>query len=718
MNMIAPTRRPGRGLKTTLLSSALMAGVATSAIAQTATSADDSAVRLSPVTVTSQTDAGSGTRGFVATESQSATKTKTPLIATPGAISVVTVKQMDQQQAQSVSQALRYTSGVVSEPYGTDSRLDWIRIRGFDATEFGVFLDGLRFTPGYTGATYEPYDLERIDVLKGPSSVLYGQGTPGGLVNLVSKEPTATPHREFELSGGSYGRYQAQGDVSGPVEGTDGKWSYRLVGLVRKSDTQVDSTPDDRVFFAPSVTYRPNANDKITVLATIQHDNTAGLQFLPADGTVVASPYGRISTKLFTGEESDNYYKRTQASIGYEYEHRFDDTWSVQQSVRYNHFDLDWAQVYGTGVKADQRTLTRYGFGQQDSSDTVNVDNRVIGHLPVGPVDQTVLGGLDYSHVSYRESETGGTATSLDLYTPVYSGVQATHPLIYEANQESDQIGLYGQDQLRWGSWALTGGVRHDWLSESTNNILASSDSSQTDGATTGHVGLAYVSKLGLTPYVNYSRSFEPTYGINAAGGTFVPTTGVQYEAGVKYQPPAVNAFITGSVFDIRENNVLTTDPNNVLYQVQTGQIHVQGAEIEATATIARGWDMVASYTYMQPKISNANDGTEGNRPAAVPMNMASVWSDYTIHAGALKNFGFGGGLRYVGSAPGDNANSFSVPDHTLVDAAVHYDFAQYRVGINATNLADTTYVASCGSTASCFYGPRRTVIASLKVRW
>jgi iron complex outermembrane receptor protein len=197
-----------------------------------------------------------------------------------------------------------------------------------------------------------------------------------------------------------------------------------------------------------------------------------------------------------------------------------------------------------------------------------------------------------------------------------------------------------------------------------------------------------------------------------------VPTTGEQYETGVKYQPPAMNAFVTGSVFDIRENNVLTTDPNNVLYQVQTGQIHVQGAEIEGTATIARGLDVIASYTYMQPKISSANDGTEGNRPAGVPMDMASIWSDYTIHEGSLKNFGFGGGARYIGSTPGDNANSFSVPDRTLFDAAVHYDFAQYRVGINATNLADTTYVASCASSSACFYGARRTVIASLKVRW
>jgi iron complex outermembrane receptor protein len=718
MTMIAPTRRPRRGLKTTLLSSALMAGVATSAIAQTAPPADDSTVRLSPVTVTSQTDAASGTTGFVATESDSATKTKTPLIATPGAISVVTEKQIDQQQAQSVGQALRYTSGVVAEAFGNDSRLDWLTIRGFDATEFGLFLDGLRFTPGYTGAAYEPYGLSRIDVLKGPSSVLYGQGTPGGLVNLVSKTPTETPHREFEISGGSYGRYQAQGDVSGPVAGTDGKWSYRLVGLVRKSDTQVDDTSDDRIFFAPSVTYRPDADDKITVLATIQRDNTTGLQFLPADGSVVASPYGRIATKLFTGEESDNYYKRTQASIGYEYEHRFDDTWSVQQSVRYNHFDIDWAQIYGTGVEADQRTLTRYGFAQDESSDSVSVDNRVIGHLPIGPVDQTVLGGIDYNHVSNRESETGGVATTLDLYSPVYGAVQPVHPLIYEVNQESDQLGLYGQDQLRWGAWALTGGVRHDWLSESTDNALDSTDSSQTDGATTGHVGLAYVSDIGVTPYVNYSRSFEPTYGINAAGSSFVPTTGEQYETGVKYQPPAMNAFVTGSVFDIRENNVLTTDPNNVLYQVQTGQIHVQGAEIEGTATIARGLDVIASYTYMQPKISSANDGTEGNRPAGVPMDMASIWSDYTIHEGSLKNFGFGGGARYIGSTPGDNANSFSVPDRTLFDAAVHYDFAQYRVGINATNLADTTYVASCASSSACFYGARRTVIASLKVRW
>jgi iron complex outermembrane receptor protein len=664
------------------------------------------------------------TQGFVSQRDTTGTKTDTPLNEVPQSISVINRQQLDSRQVQSLGEALRYTAGVQTEAFGADPHVDFFSIRGFSTNDTGVYLNGLRLSPGITALAPEPYGLERIDVLKGPASVLYGQNAPGGLVNLVSKRPTNTPLHEVELLGGSYGRIQGQFDLGGPLgtTGTDGKWSYRLTGLVRDAGSQVDHVPNDRQFIAPSITYRPDADTSVTLLTSYQHDHSAGQQFLPSQGTVFGNPHGKISTSTFTGEDQYNKVDRTQINIGYEFEHRFNDMFTVRQNARFSRIDYSQRQVYGLGLESDMQTLDRFAYGQDVRANVFDVDNQAEAKFATGPVSHTVIGGFEYNHTTNATVNRGTSATSINIFNPVYGAVQPTLPIYTNSYQTQNLYGLYLQDQMKWNRFILTVGGRQDWVDTTTRNRLASTVSGQSDNKFTYRVGLGYEAPLGFTPYVSYARSFLPVVGVSTSGQALKPTEGEQVEVGIKYQPLGYASNVTVAAFDLRQTNVSTTDPTNPLNTVQTGEIRVRGFETEAQVNLFQGLNALASYTYLDPVVSKANDGTQGKEVGGVPRHMASAWLEYTLaDTSPVPGLSFGGGVRYTGSTQASNSDLFKVSDHTLVDAAVRYNFGQdlrWRLALNANNLFDRTFVAQCSGASFCYYGARREVLASLGVRW
>ena len=667
----------------------------------------------------------SDTQGFVSRRDVTGTKTDTPLNEIPQSISVINRSQLDSRQVQSVGEALRYTAGVQTEAFGADPHVDFFSIRGFQTNDTGVYLNGLRLSPGVTALAPEPYGLERIDVLKGPASVLYGQNAPGGLVNLVSKRPTAERFNEVTLLGGSYGRIQGEFDLGGPLGPTasaDGKWTYRLTGLVRDAGTQVDHVPNDRIFVAPAITYKPDADTTVTLLSSYQHDHTAGQEFLPSQGTVFSNPNGRIPTNRFTGEDQYNKVDRAQVNVGYEVEHHFDDIFTVRQNARYSRIDYSQRQVFGLGLESDLKTLDRYAYGQDVRANIFDVDTQAEAKFRTGPVSHTVVGGFEYNHLTTATVNRGTTATSINIFAPVYGAIQPDLPIYTNSYQTQNLYGAYIQDQIKFNRFILTLGGRQDWVDTDNRNRLASSTTAQSDSRFTYRAGLGYEAPLGFTPYVSYARSFQPIAGVNAFGATFRPTEGEQTEVGVKYQPPTMASFVTASAFNLVQSNVSTVDPANAVNTVQTGEIRVRGIELEAQANLMAGLNLIATYTFLDPVVTKANDGTQGNQVGGVPRHSASGWVDYAFGEGTrIPGLSFGGGVRYVGTTQASNADLFKVSDHTLFDAAVRYDFgrdARWRLAVNANNLLDRTFVAQCTGANFCFYGARREVLASLGVRW
>ncbi|CAO4185416.1 TonB-dependent siderophore receptor [Methylorubrum populi] len=698
--------------------------------------APDTAVTLDMLEVMGDGTVGP-VNGYVARRSATATKTGTPILETPQAINVIGRKEIEDRQAQTLTQALQYTPGVIGQYGNTDLRVDWLTVRGFVP---GRYLDGLRLpfgARGYAQPRIEPYGLERIELLKGPSSGLYGQNAPGGLLNLVSKRPTAVPFREIQLQTGSFGRAQGAFDLSGPAD-PEGRILYRLTGLARTTGTQIDYLEEDRLFIAPSVTFRPDADTSLTLLSQyLKIDSPGGgaPQALPTLGTLYTNPNGRIPTRRFIGEPNYDRFRVEQAFIGYAFEHRFDDVWTVRQNLRFSHVDTDTQRVQAIALGGDGRTLSRYAWAFPERSDLFNIDNQAEARFRTGPFAHTLLFGLDYLREDARYDESQlRIVPSINVFAPVYAGTVTRPPVGTRITQARNQIGLYAQDEIRFGGFTLTLSGRQDWADAVTRTRTVTSGAltqvRQEDAAFTGRVGLSYLFNGGFAPYVSYATSFLPTSGTNRIGSPFAPTTGEQIEAGIKVQPPGTNLLLTGAVFDLTQQNVLTPDSVDFRFNTQAGEARVRGVELEAKASLTDSLDLIASYAGMSSEFTRANANAAGvsivgNELPFVPRHQAAAWLDYTVRTGPLAGFGFGAGVRYIGASVGDNANLYRIPVVTLADAAIRYDFG-YRhpalkgvdLAVNATNLFDKTYVTTCIAATGCYYGNRQTILATLRYRW
>ncbi|MFM0738770.1 TonB-dependent siderophore receptor [Paraburkholderia xenovorans] len=672
---------------------------------------------LPAVVVSGAADTGKETIGYVAKSSTAGAKTNTSLLETPQSVSVVTRDQMDAQAAQTIDAALRYVPGVVSQD--NDLRFDQITARGFDLDN-STYLDGMRLmrTTWYASPRIDPYFLDRIDVVRGPVSVLYGQSSPGGSVLMSSKLPTAYPFHELQMQIGSDNRYQGMFDMSGPVD-QNGTILYRVTGLARSADSQTDHVKEQRVAIAPSVTFRPDRNTTFTLLGSYQDDPQGGLfNPVPAAGTILPNINGHISSHDYLGDPNRDRTRREQFSIGYLFEHAFNDTWTVRQNVRYLHQDLRYYQdsLFGS-LAADQRTGNLFTNNNDEHLSNITVDTQAEAKFDTGPVNHTVLFGFDVARVMNRISR-GFSIGTIDIFNPDYSAVayvpDTTKQYITQMN-----YGLYAQDQMRYKKWTLTMGVREDWVRDSST--VDGSQTQDQQHAFTWRSGLTYEFDSGIAPYASFAKSFQPAAGTTFNNTPFAPTLGQQYEVGVKYKPKGYNALFTVAAFDLRQKNVITTDDAHPGFSTQTGEVRSRGFEAEARLSLTDSLNLIASYAYLNQIVTAAGveDPSLGKTPpTGEPTNMVSLWLDYTLHAGELRGLGFGGGARYIGASAGDTANTFKVPSHFLVDAAVHYDIRNWRFAVNANNLFNRQYIAYCNSSVQCYYGSDRSVIGTARYQW
>ncbi|MDH7787114.1 iron complex outermembrane receptor protein [Ochrobactrum sp. 19YEA23] len=667
-------------------------------------------------TITLQGAVAGDTSGSVVVEnSRGATKTDTPLIEVPQSVSVVSRKQIETQNAQSVTEILRYVPGVTIETYGPDPKgYDWILMRGFNAQSTSSYQDGLRqLSNSYTFFRTDPYELDSIEVLRGPVSSLYGQSDAGGLVNRVTKKPQAEAFHEASVEYGSYNRKQFGVDLTGPVN-EDKTLLYRMIGVVRKSDTQFeysngDEVKDDRYMFAPSLTWAPDADTSLTVSGQLLRDDSGG-SVLPA---TISNLYPN-SPNILVGDPDFNRSVQKQGSIGYEFEHHLNDTWTLKQNLRYGQvsFLLDNVLALGLGPTGITRQARRF---DENMSGFV-VDNQAVAEFETGNIAHEALFGLDYSYSDSDVSQYRDPAPSLNPFNPSY-GIPIAVPttLTQSYRQKYNQTGIYAQDQIKFNdSWIVTLGGRYDWLNLDNHNRLDDSDTDQNIGKFSGRAGITYVTPWGIAPYVSYSESFVPNLGTDNSGNTFDPSEGRQWEAGVKYQPKEFDGLFTMAWFDIVKSNVVSY--SYIDGPQATGEVHSRGLELEGKVNLSYGWDFIGSYTYTHTEITEDAAAYIGKQSTMVPEHQASAWLNYTFNSGALEGLSLGSGVRYVGSSYGDKANTVKVDGRTLVDAGVSYKYKDMTFQLNATNLFDKKYFTTCEDAVSCYEGDRRSVIGRVKV--
>jgi iron complex outermembrane receptor protein len=667
---------------------------------------------IGPVVVTAER--------YVSTEGSSASKSDIPLVEMPQSVSVVSRDMIDLLNWTSLNESVRYSAGATGEAFGPDERYDWLQVRGFTPVQF---IDGVQAPIGSVNNTgTDLYGSESVEILKGPAAVLYGQSPPGGIVNMVSRRPQEGRSGELEVQGGEYNMWQLAGDFTGSISD---RTSGRITALYRDRETQVDFLNSKRLFISPALKIRFGDDTQLTLLANYQDDDlenqTTG--FLPAFGTQLPNPLGKVPVGRNLGETGENYFKREQWSAGYDFSHRFSPGFELQQNLKYFDVKVDSRAIYGTGlvdadfdgVPDDYRTVTRADFPFNERIDSLTVDTRGKFDFETGSVGHSLLLGIDYRDYDGFSEFGFGAAPSIDLFDPVYDAVLAPPGALFPfINETREQVGIYLQDQIKAGNFVLTLNGRNDSVDRKPTG-----GGSQDDEEFTYRVGMNYVFENGISPYFQTSTSFEPVSGASFDGVPFEPTTGDQIEAGIKYDGrtlgPGVRLFGSLSAYEIVQENVLTPDPVNLFFSVQEGEVEVKGIELEVSARIRERLTFNLAFTSIDTEVTQTTDpAVLGNELVAVPDTLASALVDYTFQEGALAGFGFGLGLRYRGEMYGDAANQWQSDDVTVYDAILHYDTANWRIAVNASNFTDEIFVDRCSSTSNCFYGTRRLVTGSV----
>ncbi len=725
-------------------------------------------ITLGPVrvggTVARQDPTGPG-GGYVAENTMSATKTNTSIMEIPNSIYVVTKQLMQDQQPQSVVEALRYTPGVYSESLGTYSNgsspngtASGIMQRGF-TTE--PFVDGLMLNSASSGETAF---IERIEAVNGPASVMYGQTTPGGMIGISLKKPTDTPLHQVSVGFGSWGRYESTVDVSDKLTNS-GNLRYRIAAIGVTSGTQVDNVGYHRVGVLPSLTWDIDHKTSLTLLGMYMYTPGDGTNFMqyPARGTLVQnSEFPRVSRNTFDGFRNWNTDQSKDAMFEYLFKHSFNKYVSFSQTFRWESSNTTNKNTYaGSATSATAEVVRPWWY--YSKSDTIGLDARLSGKFSTGSVHHTWVVGSDFRELQYTQNV---LYDKTQTYTQNIYNTDVLYSPCFDVNSSACKVtgsmgpynyfqeGVYFQDQIKWKGLSILLGGREDWVNyndklktytnNNTQHIWTAKDNStspQPEHAFTWRAGLIYNFRFGLSPYFSYATSFVPQTSTNYAGQPFSPLTGKQIEAGLKYKVPNKDILLTASAFHIEENHYLISDIEHTGFSTDAGNVKSQGFEIAANANVTKDLRLVASYTYTDMRFGKTNKTDQkfdintdenygpyiserGKSVPQIPRNMFSVFFDYKLPHNIAKGFGFNWGLRYVGFTYVDNVESFKTKPYVLFDLGAHYDFGEaipalkgLRAQLAISNLTNKYYVTSC-QTDTCYVGQGRRLYGNLTYNW
>lgn len=677
-------------------------------------------------------------RGHLAsTVASSATKSNTPLVETAQSVTVITRDEMDARGVLNLNQAVRYAAGVTADTRGGEgTRYDLFDLRGFTVP---TFLDGLKFQDSPTGfavAQTDTFRLDRVELLKGPASALYGQSSPGGLTAMSSKLPTDQRfYGGVNATGGMFDLYRVDADVGGFAT-NDGMVRYRVYGTVNGQHTQLSRTGSRRFSISPSFTFGGDGPTTLTLLGNYQYDPENGSYGgVPLIGSLKRASYGYLPRNFYDGDVSAEKFNRRQGAITYILNHRFNDDWSFSTRGRYDDIRTIYRSVYNNGYYDSDdgisgQMLSRSAYGTQEHTYNLAFDSQFKGKVRTGPLRHTLMFGFDYMQQKANDTEASGDAPDLDVLHPDYHMIIPDLTPYLHYVTKSHQAGAYGQDEIRWKRLILTGSLRNDWYRSRQVEYFEQSKTRQSASQITWRASGLYHFDFGLSPYISYSTSFQPQSGTvsNDGGATLRqahPSIGKQLEGGLKYQIPGTSVLLTAAGFHIEQSNVLVSVANTG-YSLQSGLVHSDGFEFEAHAQPFHNLMVTAAVSFQKVK-----DDSTGKPLIQSGKGNASLFAFYTMPSGPLKGFGFGGGMRYSNKTYGGEATYGSVwlPQYALFDASVAYDLKNmshslrgWKVSASVRNLFDKNYIANCFAYGAdgqyCYYGERRNAQASIGYSW
>jgi iron complex outermembrane recepter protein len=647
-----------------------------------------------------------------------ATRTEAFPLDVPQSIQVIPQEVLEDQGITQIGEALRNISGISPPNRTTDSFGDSFTIRGFERGR-DFFVNGLRSPFGGFNINLETANVEQIEVLRGPASVLYGQAEPGGIVNLTTEQPLDEPTYELGAQIGSFEFYRPTLDFSGPLN-SDGTVRYRLNFAYQSSESFVDFVDIERYFVAPVLDFQLSENTTLA-LEGIFLDNAGIADIgLPALGTVLDNPLGEIPRERFLGDpEAGGLEERQFINAGYRLNHQLSDRWTLRNAFRYDSLTVDQQYVSLNELASDNRTVNRSAFEAESLRESYILQTDVVGTVNTGNLEHELLFGIEVSRVTDIGGFSGAAIDPIDVFDPVYGVSPGEFDLLSESVLRQSFVGVYAQDLIRIGNdFNVLLGGRFDWVDQTSRNAFTSRSLNQGDTAFSPRIGVVYQPTDQLALYGNFSRSFAPS-GVgsrNPDGAPFDPTTGEQFEVGVKTELFDGGLIATLAAYQLTKQNIITPDPNRPGFSLQVGEQRSRGIEFDVIGSPLPGLDLIATYAYIDAEITEDNSGIEGNRPVNVAEHSASLWAVYEIQEGDLEGLGFGAGLFFVGDRQGNLDNSFTLPSFVRTDVALYYRRDNWRVGLNVNNLFDVDYFTSSFDQLSVYYGEPLTIQGTVSV--
>ena len=651
---------------------------------------------------------------YVSPNASTATRTDTPLRDVPQSIQVIPQQVLRDQQVTRIGEAARNVSGVTPQP-GYAGATDNYTIRGFSA--YRNLRNG--FTDDGFYSFTDPANIERVEVLKGPASVLYGQFEPGGVVNYVTKKPLSEPYYAAQFTAGSYEFYRPSIDISGPLN-SDKTLLYRLNVAYENSGSFRDFVGKELFVVAPTLSYK--ISDATTLSLEYEYinlDQTFDRGFPPLKESF------DLPISRFLGEPTDSY-DFTAHKFNYVLDHRFSNNWQLR-----NAFSLQTTDALRSNVQArnflledDSRTLRRRFTEYPSETQAYSLQTDLIGNFNTGPVKHQVLLGFEFSKLIDQYEAVRAAFPSIDIFNPVYGfPIPTNFDDSFGNKTTTDTVGIYVQDQVTLlPNLKLLLGGRFDFVNSNVEefpDLLNGSDSEKSSSyneAFSPRVGLVYQPTEAISLYASYGRSFVPNTERTANGELLDPTRGKQYEVGIKAELLGGRLSTSLAAYEITKTNVATTDPNDTDFSIAAGEVKSRGIELDIAGEIAPGWNIIASYGLNDAFVSKDNSIPEGDKLVNAPTNSASLWTTYEIQKGNLRGLGFGGGLFFVGEREAELPNSITIPSYVRTDATIFYRRNNYQASLNFKNLFGIKYYDSQGFLL--YPGAPFTVFGSISVKF
>jgi len=657
--------------------------------------------------------------GYRTRRSASATKTDTPLEEVPQAVSVIPATVLEDLDSPRIEKALDYAGGVARQNDFGGLTLYEYSIRGLTTSEF--YKDGFSVNRGYINPQ-DPSNVERIDVLKGPASSLYGRGDPGGTINIVSKRPLNDRFARLDLSAGRWDRYRSSLDVNTPLD-DEGKMLYRMNLAVEDSKSFRDYRSSEREFFAPAFSWELTPETRLLVQAEVIRSSQV------FDRGVVApnDRLGSVSRSDFFGEPGDGEIDNNNESLQVEVEHDLNASWTVRLASHYKQGRLNGGATEASTLAADGRTLNReYRYRDYDWQDSIT-QLELRGLVYTGDIEHNLLIGTEYERFAKAEEVLRTRPISqIDIYEPVYGqprppfsvgpGGRSTHrhELVHSRS-------LNLQDQMRFSEKLFSViGARYDHYEHRLDNEVAGTRVAQTHEKVTPRIGALYQFTPEVGVFANASQSFKPSAGAPrpGSGASFDPEEGVGYEAGLKFDLLDSRLGLTVAAFHLTKENVLTADPVDAAYQIAAGEVRSRGIDLQLTGQLTDEIRVIGAYAFVDAEVTEDNTLAPGSRLLNVPEHSGSLLAVYEFLNGGLQGLEFGGGLNYVGNRSGNVADSgFELQDYTTVDLLARYKATQdLTLGVNLNNAFDRTYYERSYSNVWVMPGDPRNLSLSLSL--